>query len=457
MTADQLLLAERLGAIPAVLLVIVLGVISWALWQRCRRLTEHARRLATQHRSTMAEVRVQRAAERSGEDRYWQHVRNSGAPVIVTTPAGAIVAASQEMLHLLGYASEQDLKQITAFDLYANRAERELRLNAALKERGEVRNGEFRMKRRDGREIDVLTSVRVTMQGDGTSYYEGVLTDITALKETAAQRQQLEAQLHLARKLEVIGQLASGIAHEINTPIQFICDNTHFLKRAFDRMAASAKADPAMQRLLADVTDAFEGSFEGIERVTETVRAMKEFAHPGDSEKSAADLNEAIRTTLIVARNEYKHVADIKTEFADIPSIDCRRAEINKVLLNLIVNAAHAIEAAASSRPGKGSITLKTASDASHVIVTVADTGCGIPRAVMSRIFDPFFTTKAVGKGTGQGLAIARSIIDNHNGLLEVESTVGVGTTFTIRLPLTKTDAGSPPDGLIADAETAIG
>jgi signal transduction histidine kinase len=225
-------------------------------------------------------------------------------------------------------------------------------------------------------------------------------------------------------------------------------------RRSANAGAALGKGESSIPNLLKDVTDAFEGSFEGIERVTETVRAMKEFAHPGDAEKSATDLNDAIRTTLIVARNEYKHVADIDTQFGEIPSIDCRRAEINKVLLNLIVNAAHAIESAASNRPGKGTITLTTASDATHVVVTIADTGCGIPRAVISRIFDPFFTTKPVGKGTGQGLAIARSIVDNHNGRLEVESTVGVGTTFIIRLPLTTVELKSPSALAVADAET---
>jgi PAS domain S-box-containing protein len=466
MASTTLLAFEPLAAASAALLVAAFIVTTWVLWRRCARLSQHVRWLVSRHRSAMSRASVRRAAERSGESRYWQHVRNSNAAVIVTTPEGGIVAASRDLLDMLGYADEAEFRRITAFDLYANPRDREQRLGATLKERGEARNSEFRMKRRDGREIDVLTTVRVITDSGGT-FYEGVLTDITTLKEAAAQRQQLEAQLHLARKLEVIGQLASGIAHEINTPIQFICDNTHFLKGAFDRMksllddrrsanagAALGKGESSIPSLLKDVTEAFEGSFEGIERVTETVRAMKEFAHPGDAEKSATDLNDAIRTTLIVARNEYKHVADINTQFGEIPSIDCRRAEINKVLLNLIVNAAHAIESAASNRPGKGTITLTTASDASHVVVTIADTGCGIPRAVISRIFDPFFTTKPVGKGTGQGLAIARSIVDNHNGRLEVESTVGVGTTFIIRLPLTNVELKSPSALAVADTET---
>jgi signal transduction histidine kinase len=263
----------------------------------------------------------------------------------------------------------------------------------------------------------------------------------------------LEAQLHLARKLELIGQLASGIAHEINTPMQFLGDNIVFLKSAFDRLVSQLRSRPRSEepaapssdletkRLLQDVSEAFDGSFEGIQRVTEIVRAMKEFAHPGDLEMSSTDLNQALRTTLIVARNEYKDAADVKVEFGDLTPVDCRRAEINKVFLNLIVNAAHAIEA--SGRPGRGLITIRTCAESAHARVDIEDNGCGISPAVLPRIFDPFFTTKAVGKGSGQGLAIVRTIVKNHGGELAVVSDVGRGTTFTVRLP--RAAAAQPP------------
>src|SRR5262249_25213531 len=177
-------------------------------------------------------------------------------------------------------------------------------------------------------------------QPDGAALYETVVTDISRLREAEEQRRKLQAELDLARKLEMIGQLASGIAHEINTPIQFIGDNAHFLKRAVERLGALVKqredptVRPVMQptdlaALLKDMQEAFDGSFEGINRVAEIVSAMKEFAHPGDAEKTATDLNHAIQTTLVVARNEYKHAADIVLELGEIPSVDCRRGEIN--------------------------------------------------------------------------------------------------------------------------------
>ncbi len=162
---------------------------------------------------------------------------------------------------------------------------------------------------------------------------------------------------------------------------------------------------------------------------------MKEFAHPGDIEMSSTDINAAIRSTLVVALNVYKRAADIKLELADVPPVDCRRAEINKVFLNLIVNATHAIQERGTSR---GTITIRTIAEQAQVRIEIADTGCGISPVVLPRIFDPFFTTKAVGKGTGQGLAIARTIIKDHGGDLSVTSKVGEGTQFTITLPITQ-------------------
>jgi two-component system, NtrC family, sensor kinase len=426
-------------------LVLALAVFARTLLSRLQRLKRHAQAVR-RYRGCVARLRRQELVNRlTALEAYWPRIRESSAPVIVTTPDGAIAAASQPFLELFGYSSEEELKQVPVTNLYVTPAERVQYVRAALEQEGRIRSLELRMKRRDNREIRILSSVRVVeMEGAGC-YYEAVLTDITELREAVQERQQLEMQLHLARKLELVGQLASGIAHEINTPLQFIGDNAVFLKSAFERLTASAAVGDR-DRLLNDVSEAFRDSFEGIQRVSETVRAMKEFAHPGDLEIASTDLNQAIRTTLIVARNEYKHAADVKTVFGDIPPVDCRRAEINKVLLNLIVNAAHAIEA--NGKGGRGTITITSRSEGERVCVDIADTGCGISAAVMPRIFDPFFTTKAVGKGTGQGLAIARGIMRSHGGELVVSSTVGEGSTFTLKLPAgieTKsTSAGSP-------------
>ena len=412
-------------------LVFALALAARNLLGRLRRLQRHAR-AARRYRSNMARLRRAEVLSRhTAVGAYWTRVRQAAAPVIITTPEGGIAAASKPLLELFGYASEEELRRVPVTELYVAAAERGQYVRAALEQEGRIRSLELRMKRRDGREIRVLSSVRVVRMDD-EPYYEAVLTDVTELREAVAQRQQLEAQLHLARKLELVGQLASGIAHEINTPLQFIGDNAVFLKSAFDRLSVDVAAGDR-QRLLTDVSEAFRDSFEGIQRVSETVRAMKEFAHPGDLEIASTDLNQAIRTTLIVARNEYKHAADVKTVLSDIPPVDCRRTEINKVLLNLIVNAAHAIEAAGKS--GRGTITITSRTEDDRVCIDIADTGCGISAAVMPRIFDPFFTTKAVGKGTGQGLAIARGIMKSHGGELTVASTVGEGAIFTLKLP----------------------
>ncbi len=240
--------------------------------------------------------------------------------------------------------------------------------------------------------------------------------------------------------------------------MQFVGDNINFLQRAFARLSVKLSGNPEMAELLADVNDAFEGSLEGVKRVSETVRAMKEFSHPGDLEIGSTDLNQALGTTLVVARNEYRHVADVKLELGDIPPVDCRRAEINKVFLNLIVNAAHAMEA---KGPGtRGTLTIRTSSDGARVWIDIADSGCGISPAVVPRIFDPFFTTKAVGKGSGQGLAIARSVVTGHGGELTVRSKVGHGTTFTIMLPVTRETGVAGPvraSTNVADLEASIG
>jgi len=425
------------------------------LARRCSRLKRYVRRTA---RYRVAIARLRSAGKVSAAERYWSQVRESAAPVLVTSPEGEILGASVAAVELFGYESEADLKSVAMEKLYINPIDRSRQLNEGLRDSGRIRSSEFRMRHRDGQEIAVLTTVRVVAAPDGSAYYEGVLTDISQLRAAVEERQRLESQLHLARKLELVGKLSAGIAHEINTPMQFVGDNIDFLQRAFVRLSSKLDGNPETTELLADVKDAFEGSLEGVKRVSETVRAMKEFSHPGDVEIGSTDLNQALGTTLVVARNEYKHVADVKLELGDIPPVDCRRAEINKVFLNLIVNAAHAIEA---KGPGsRGTLTIRTSSDGSRVWIDIADSGCGIPPAVLPRIFDPFFTTKAVGKGSGQGLAIARSVVVGHGGELTVQSKVGHGTTFTIMLPVTRETGPVGPvraSTNVADLEASIG
>jgi len=274
---------------------------------------------------------------------------------------------------------------------------------------------------------------------------------------------QLEANLAHAHKLEAIGQLTAGIAHEINTPTQFVGDSVRFLEEACEDLAwlveqyraalGALEGDATRAQLLADVraaeekadleylreqmAPAFARCREGMGRIATIVSAVKEFAHPDSNEKRPADLNRALRDTLTISANEHKYVADVETDFGDIPLVECHIGHLNQVFLNLIVNAAHAVGSAVEGRGEKGRITVRTSVDGESVLIEVGDTGCGIAPEIKDRIFDPFFTTKGAGKGTGQGLAIARSIVvDKHQGTIACDSTPGHGTTFTVRIPV---------------------
>jgi signal transduction histidine kinase len=265
------------------------------------------------------------------------------------------------------------------------------------------------------------------------------------LREQMRLREAVEVELGLAQKLESVGRLASGIAHEINTPIQYISDSVHFLRSAFTDMIATrqngaaagdAGQDADMEFLIDEVPRAVDRTLHGVERVATIVRAMKDFAHPDGTDKASADLNRAIETTLLIARNEYKYVATIHLDCADIPEVVCNVGELSQVFLNLIVNSAHAL-ADAGRDAESGRIDISTRHDGDHVEICFSDNGCGIPGEVINKIYDPFFTTKEIGRGSGQGLAIARSIVvDKHGGKIVGESEVGKGARFTLRLPI---------------------
>jgi len=273
----------------------------------------------------------------------------------------------------------------------------------------------------------------------------------------------LEMELRHSQKLESVGRLAAGIAHEINTPIQFVGDSVRFVREAVDdfvsivgsyqKLRAELEGDPrwapeaarlAEMEDAADVAYAIENvptaaerCLDGLQRVTTIVRSMKEFAHPDAREKQPCDVNHALQTTLAIARNEYKYVADIETDLGELPLVLGHGGELNQVFLNLLVNAAHAIGDVVAGTTARGTIRIKTRRDQDDAVIEIGDTGTGIPAAVRDRIFEPFFTTKEVGRGTGQGLAISRSVVvDKHGGSLTFETETGRGTTFIIRLPL---------------------
>jgi len=272
-----------------------------------------------------------------------------------------------------------------------------------------------------------------------------------------------EAKKVLSMKLESLGELSAGIAHEINTPIQFIGSNLAFLQEAFDDLLHLVKSYGCLQKALhnrqeiapllaqisrqeeeADITYlleecslAFDQTLQGVERVTALVLGLKGFAHSSENtEKAPADINEIIRNTLIVSHNAYKYVAECQTSYGEIPQIPVHHGDIGQVILNLIVNAAHAIEEMRENSLEMGIITISTSVEDGWIIISVADNGGGVPDHLRERIFDPFFTTKEVGRGSGQGLAIARNIVhEKHGGELSLQ-TLDKGSLFTVKLPL---------------------
>jgi PAS domain S-box-containing protein len=299
----------------------------------------------------------------------------------------------------------------------------------------------------------------------------GLPQHLIVVVEDITERNRLEIELRHSQKLESVGRLAAGIAHEINTPIQFVGDNVSFLNTAFgdllelcafyrqlcEKARSAPLTDEDMARLAeaeetADLTylqenvpRSIDSTLEGARRVAHIVQAMKSFAHPDRGEKTPADINGALRSTLTVATNELKYVAEVETDLQPLPQVPCFLSDLNQVFLNLLVNAAHAVADAVTGTGKRGKIKIKTALDDDHVAVSIADTGTGIREEIRDRIFDPFFTTKAVGKGTGQGLALARSVVvDKHGGTLKFETELGKGTTFIVRLPLKESAAAKP-------------
>ncbi|WP_158222759.1 ATP-binding protein [Rhodopirellula sp. MGV] len=292
-------------------------------------------------------------------------------------------------------------------------------------------------------------------------------------------QKKLQSQLDQAQRLESVGQLAAGVAHEINTPMQYIGDNIRYVEKTLSRFNSLLECLPdlidesisddeiiARRKTLAkDITakklgywltqlpEALSDSIQGVDAVAKIVSAMKELSHPGTAEKSYIDLNHILQSTITVARNEWKHIADVQTNFStDMPDLLAFPSELNQAFLNIIVNAIHAIQdRIACTGIERGKIEISTSHDANNAVVVIADNGGGIPSEIRDRVFEPFFTTKDVGKGTGQGLALARAVVVNkHAGELTFDVREGEGTTFYIRLPFIADDEANELDVVVA-------
>jgi PAS domain S-box-containing protein len=326
-----------------------------------------------------------------------------------------------------------------------------------------IRVDDIRFQRLDGEERYLGLTINHLGDDDCILGWTIIGSDIT-------DRKKLETQMQRSQKMQAIGQLASGIAHEINTPTQFLGDNTHFFQdayedliqiiREYEDLIDKAKSNALTAELIAgtekriqdldleyleeEIPIALQHTLKGVDRIAKIVQAMKIFSHPGMITKEPTDINAEIEKTITITRNEWKYIAQMETDFdSNLPAVPCFRAELNQVILNMIVNAAHAIAEANANAPSKqGIIRIRTYYKDNWAKIRIGDTGAGIPQEIRHKIFDLFFTTKGPGKGTGQGLAISHSVIvEKHKGTLDLESQEGKGTTFIIGLPL-----GAEPD-----------
>ncbi|HEY1242329.1 MAG TPA: CHASE domain-containing protein [Bryobacteraceae bacterium] len=385
-------------------------------------------------------------------------VESADAAIISTDPArNTVLTWNRGAERIYGYSAEEMIGRSISLLVPEDRLAELDTIMDRLRRGEAVNHFETTRLTKTGELIYVLLTISPIR--DSRGIFLGIASiawDVTPIKE-------LERQLAQAQKLESIGELAAGIAHEINTPIQYIGDNASFLDEAFrdllnlvearqnagvgssngahpDSLLATPRSmeEGVLIYLRREVPKAIGQLIEGINQVARIVRAMKEFSHPGTVEKSPTDINRAIESTILVSKNEWKYVSEVTTDLdRDLPPVPCVAGEFNQVILNLIVNAAHAISDVVSGSGRKGRIHITTRRLDVGVEIRISDTGTGIPQTIRSKVFDPFFTTKPVGKGTGQGLAIAHSVIvQKHNGVLTFESESGRGTTFIIQLPL---------------------
>ncbi|WP_299695731.1 ATP-binding protein [Hydrocarboniphaga sp.] len=386
---------------------------------------------------------------------------------------GALIGASPAGVIASGNAGVQDLLGYRMAELSGTQLERiwpsapEFIARCLIQGGGLLRD-EADWLAQDGRVIPVLISASVHRDRKN----QPVSLVFVALD--LSERRRLEVELRHAQKMESLGQLSAGVAHEINTPMQFIGDNLHFIQEAIGKLQPLLDALPDLRAHLPAAeaarfsqlqagTDlgfirdrlprALDRALEGVRRVSHIVEAMRAFSHP-QTEMAAVDLNKGLRDTLTVANNEYRYVADLVCDFGDLPDVICNGGDMNQVFLNLIVNAAQAIgdRQQRSDKAARGRIHVATHREADSVVISISDDGSGIPPAIRHRVFDPFFTTKEVGKGTGQGLAISRNVVvERHGGTLDFVSEHGggtSGTTFTIRIPINgrrKDDSSARP------------
>jgi PAS domain S-box-containing protein len=414
--------------------------------------------------SFLRDVTERRAVARSMESSETLHRHLAEVSVDLISrhaPDGRLLYASPASIDVVGMSPEELLGSNSLELVHPDDVTALIGAGGAMADVPDREEITFRLRHRDGHWVWVEAVPSLLRDGDGT------VTEIQMSTRDITDRKVREAEIEQASRLEALGRLSAGLAHEINSPIQYVGDNARFLAEAWEellgllgryrdligstepmpwaeRLAKIREAEAGIEfdYLQTEIPVAVAQTLAGIERVATIVRAMKTFSHPGDQEHAPADLSEALQATVTVTRPQVRDVADLEMDLADLPPVRCSIAEVNQAFLNLIVNAADAIEATGN----RGTIRLTTSVDGGDVLVRIRDTGTGIPDDVLPKIFDPFFTTKGDGRGTGQGLPLVRAVIEKgHGGTLTVETHPGRGTTFTVRLPIGGTQQLAEP------------
>ncbi|OGR29569.1 MAG: hypothetical protein A2X79_07470 [Desulfuromonadaceae bacterium GWB2_53_15] len=436
--------------------------------------------------------------ERLAEEKYRGIFENALEGILQTTPEGRFLSCNPATAAILGYSSPAELIESipTIAQLYVS-PQRRQEMYALLRKKRDVKNFEVEMYRKDGGKQWVLVSTRpIFNEMDEIIYVDGIIQDISERKRAEDAIQELNEELEQRvidrtkelvatnldlrdvtsqlesayselkatqsrmlqqEKMASIGQLAAGVAHEINNPMGFIISNLNSLKKYIDKVTGFIKIQSeSVERLsgngvihdilkdlneqkkslkidyiLGDLDNLIKESLDGAERVKKIVQELKSFSRLDESDIKMADINEGLESTINIIWNELKYNTTVKKEYGNIPQANCNLGQLNQVFMNILVNAAHAIES-------QGEITVRTSSDEDNIYISISDTGTGIPADKLNRIFEPFYTTKEVGKGTGLGLSIAYDIVKKHNGEIRLESEVGKGTTFTIIVPISQ-------------------
>jgi len=378
--------------------------------------------------------------------------------IILTSVEGEIINVNPEGLHMMGCSSVEDLAHVPIQSFYCDKKDRE---NFFKKmETGRVRDLEMRFKKSDGSTFWCSMSSAIQENSPQGRYFVTSLLDISKRKEMEQEKSDLLIQLTQTDKLASIGQLAAGVAHEINNPVGYVTSNLNSLKEYLSDIRKLIELDQTLIKRLdkstlpealakmtekiheyareidldflqEDMDELIKDCSDGLDRIKKIVIDLKDFAHPGKKDIEPVDINACIETTLNVVANELKYKTTVHKDLRALPLIKGIPQQLNQVFLNILVNAAQAIEK-------KGEIRIKTWQKNNDVLLTISDTGCGIDPENISKIFDPFFTTKEVGKGTGLGMNIAYNIIQQHGGSIAVESEKGKGTTFTVSLPVSE-------------------